>query len=327
MRVLLLVQKEQKVILDGLYAGIAANCDCDTRWLTDEEQANLKRYFCDHVEVSQYDRIVLFLRFKKEIKQARFIRTVPNLVILEHDACQNYMTSSKYKGKFSEHYKKMPWARIIVSGYQLSQKLQAEGFDAVFVPKGYDDRLLWNMNLERDIELGFVGGLKNPVYRDRAAFLGQLSAVEPIQILQAQPGEEYRKTLNRIKFFVCPDIGMGEYMIKTFEAMACGCIVCAYDQGYAETKMTGLEHGHNILLFKTIAELRSLLSDLRSNEHRVRMLRQSALTNLEKYTWGNAGKEVVSSLKPSLRVRKEESRPLSVKFKQWLFRKKSGPIQ
>jgi hypothetical protein len=37
---------------------------------------------------------VFFLRFKQEIRQVAFIRTIPNLVILEHDAYQNYIPAS-----------------------------------------------------------------------------------------------------------------------------------------------------------------------------------------------------------------------------------------
>ncbi|MEV1362763.1 hypothetical protein ABZR31_17990, partial [Pseudomonas aeruginosa] len=52
MKVLFLVQKEQRAILDRLYDGIAAHCECDTRWLSSEEQADLRGYFRKHVDVS-----------------------------------------------------------------------------------------------------------------------------------------------------------------------------------------------------------------------------------------------------------------------------------
>ena len=83
MKVLFLVQKDQRAILDRLYEGVAAHCDCDIRWLSSDEQRHLRRYFHREVDVSRYDRIVFFLRFKQEIRQVSFIRTLPNLVILE----------------------------------------------------------------------------------------------------------------------------------------------------------------------------------------------------------------------------------------------------
>jgi hypothetical protein len=88
MKILLLVQDEQRVILDKLYLAIAAAVEaCEIRRLDSAQQANLRRYFRD-IDVHSYDRIVLFLRFKKEIRQRRFLRTLPNLVFLEHDAYQ-----------------------------------------------------------------------------------------------------------------------------------------------------------------------------------------------------------------------------------------------
>ena len=82
MKVLFLVQKEQRAILDRLYDGVAAHCDCDLRWLSSDDQRNLRRYFRREVEVDKYDRIVFFLRFKQEIRQVGFIRTVPNLSLI-----------------------------------------------------------------------------------------------------------------------------------------------------------------------------------------------------------------------------------------------------
>ena len=81
MKTLFLVQKEQRVILDRFYDSICRNLsdnagDCDLRWLSSEEQADLKGYFAN-IDVNAYERIIFFLRFKKEIKQVKFIRTLP----------------------------------------------------------------------------------------------------------------------------------------------------------------------------------------------------------------------------------------------------------
>ena len=250
MKVLFLVQKEQRAILDRLYDGVAANCECDLRWLTSEDQRNLRRYFKREVQAERYDRIVFFLRFKQEIRQAAFIRTVPNLVILEHDAYQNYIPC-KYTGKFSAHYRKMPWARVISSGYTVSERLRQEGFDAVFVPKGYDEQLLADQGRERDIELAFVGSTNSVAYSGRKALLDELGQVENLVVTRTKSGEDYCNTLNRIQYFVSADVGMGEYMIKNFEAMACGCVLLAYDQGEAENRALGLQDMHNVVFMVT----------------------------------------------------------------------------
>ncbi len=43
MKVLFLVQKEQRAILDRLYEGIAEHCECDTRWLSSDRAAQPAR--------------------------------------------------------------------------------------------------------------------------------------------------------------------------------------------------------------------------------------------------------------------------------------------
>ena len=301
MKVLFLVQKEQRIILDRFYDAIADNCDMDIRWLNSHEQAHLRQYFKSNVKTESYDRIMLFLRFKKEIRQVSFIKTIPNLVILEHDAYQNYI-DCKYKGKFSKHYQQLPWARVLTSGATVTQQLQKEGFDAVFVPKGYDQELLHNLNAHRDIELGFVGSIKSATYSLRKAFLEQLAEQEDLLITRTKSGEEYLQTLNRIRFFVSADIGMGENMIKNFEAMACGCVLFAYDQGKEENRVLGFKDMHNIVLYQNISDFKEKLNILRSDKELCASIARNGQELAEqRYTFTQLGKAVVNALQPALR--------------------------
>lgn len=301
MKVLFLVQKEQRIILDHFYDAIADNCDMDIRWLSSHDQAHLRQYFKNNVKTESYDRIMLFLRFKKEIRQVGFIKTIPNLVILEHDAYQNYI-DCKYKGKFSKHYQQLPWARVLTSGATVTQQLQKEGFDAVFVPKGYDQKLLHNLNVQRDIELGFVGSIKSATYSQRKAFLEQLAEQEDLLITRTKSGEEYLQTLNRIRFFVSADIGMGENMIKNFEAMACGCVLFAYNQGQEENKALGFIDMHNIVLYRTLEEFRSKLALLREDNDLADKIAANGQALVEtKYSFAKIGRQIVESLKAPLR--------------------------
>lgn len=302
MKVLLLVQKEQRAILDRLYEGIAAHCECDLRWLTSAEQRNLRGYFRREVDVTQYDRIVFFLRFKQEIRQVSFIRTVPNLVILEHDAYQNYI-SCKYTGKFSAHYRKLPWVRIISSGFIVSERLRAEGFDAVFVPKGYDQSLLQDQGRERDIELAFVGSTNSVAYSGRKALLDELGQVENLVVTRTKSGEEYCDTLNRIKFFVSADVGMGEYMIKNFEAMACGCVLLAYDQGEGENSALGLRDMDTVVLYSNIPQLQAKLAVLRGDPQlAARIAANGRNLAMSQFSFATIGQRIVKELEPALRA-------------------------
>ncbi len=301
MKTLFLVQKEQRAILERLYDGIAHNCCCDTRWLDREEQANLRSYFNKNVDMTAYERIVFFLRFKQEIRQVPFIRSVQNLVILEHDAYQNYIPC-KYTGKFSKYYSKLPWARIISSGYKVTKRLQQEGYDAVFVPKGYDQTLLHDLKINRDIELAFLGSTKSAAYSGRKALLEELSQVENLIVTRTNSGEDYLNTMNRIKFFVSADVGMGEYMIKNFEAMACGCVLISYDQGQEENNALGFEDMKNLVLYKDIDELRSKLNTLRTSPYLANEIANNGRQLVERrFTFERLGADIVEAMRPPLR--------------------------
>ena len=303
MRVLFLVQKDQRAILDRLYDGVADHCECDLRWLISDEQRNLRSYFRREVDVAQYDRIVFFLRFKQEIRQVGFIRTVPNLVILEHDAYQNYIPC-KYTGKFSAHYRRLPWARVISSGFVVTERLRGEGVDAVFVPKGYDQTQLEDQGRERDIELAFVGSTNSVAYSGRKALLDELANVETLIVTRTKSGEEYRDTLNRIRFFVSADVGMGEFMIKNFEAMACGCVLLAYDQGEAESQALGLLDMHNVVFYQNIAQLQHKLALLRDDpELAQRIARNGRELAVSQFSFARIGQRIVEALSPALRAR------------------------
>lgn len=301
MKVLLLVQKEQRVILDRLYEGVAAHCECEVRWLDRDDQADLRDYFRRSVEVDGYDRIVFFLRFKQEIRQVSFIRSVPNLVILEHDAYQNYIPC-KYTGKFSAHYQRLPWARVISSGYMVSERLRQEGFDAVFVSKGYDQTLLRDLGRARDIELAFVGSTKSGAYSERKALLDELAGMENLVVTRTNSGEDYLNTLNRIRFFVSADVGMGEYMIKNFEAMACGCVLLAYDQGEAENRALGFVDMQNLVLYRNVAELRDKLVRLRGEpELAARIAAEGRALAEREYSFARVGQRIAQALQAPLR--------------------------
>lgn len=306
-KVLLLVQAEQRAILDRLYEGIQFHCNCDIRWLTAAQQADLKGYFQKEVDVKAYDRIMFFLRFKKEIRQFRFIRTIPNLVILEHDAYQNYIPG-KYQGLFSKHYRRLPGVRVISSGFSVTAQLREEGIDATFVPKGYDQELLQNLNLRRDIELGFVGSVKSGVYSARKKFLEELSAVEHLHAARTNSGKDYLSVLNRIRFFVSADIGMGEYMIKNFEALACGCVLFAYDQGEEENQALGFVDMHNVVLYRNLEGFRNKLQILRGDLQLCKEIsdrgRQLAEENFQFF---NLGKAVVAAAEKPLKDKNIES--------------------
>jgi glycosyltransferase involved in cell wall biosynthesis len=320
MKLLLIVMNERRALIDQLYTEISRGFDeCDIRRLEPDEQDDLATYFSKHVDIERYDRIAFMIRFKKIKKQTAFLQTIKNLVFIEFDNWQNY-AQVKNGGAFSRLYRTVPWCKVLATGYVVSRKLAAEGFDTEFAPKGYDHTVLRNLGHERPIELGFVGSTHNSIYKERVKLLKQISAREKLDVDFVESSALYLEKLNSIRFFLAPDKGFGEYMIKVFEAMACGCILVAYDQGEEENTAVGFKDMVNVVLFKEVDELFAKLDLLRKN---TALADQIALAGehlvRENNTFVKWGKRIADQVKLPMR-----ERVLPQSFFQRLFNFKAG---
>lgn len=263
MKVLALSSARREPDISCVYEELGRFVDLDLKLLSKDEQRNLKQFFRG-LDLAKYDRVLIGLHFKNIAKQAHVLRQIPGLLLYEEDACQNYLENSRWRGQFSRFYRSLPNARMIVTGAGTAEKLKAEGFNADFIPKGYDPRMVRSEVVERDIELGFIGRTASAAYAGRKALLDQLVELEPVQLLRTEPGRPYWEMLNRIKFFISADVGLGEYMAKNFEAMASGCVLFAWRQGIEE-RAIGLRDGIDLVLYSDVEELRTRLADLRSD--------------------------------------------------------------
>lgn len=316
LRLLWLTQYNEPHAFEVMAESLRQFMDVDIRKLEAEEQANLKKYFREKVDLNHYDRVMTILRAKKEMQQSRFMATIPGHIVLEYDACQNYMPNSKYRGKFSRHFKKLNGSRLIVSGYNVCEKLKSEGFEAYFLPKGYDDTVIDNFGLVRDIELGFIGKLsdKDPVYRPRKTMLDAIAASSGLQLLRTAQGEDYANTLNRIKIFVSADVGIGEYMAKNFEAMGAGCLLMTYSQGETENTALGFKDRENVVLYNNHEDFCIALDWLRANPDKIESIaRQGYLLAREKFSYSRQAEKIFEYIAPAVNKIKKPS-----VFKTWI---------
>jgi len=123
-------------------------------------------------------------------------------------------------------------------------------------------------------------------------------------VTRTKSGEDYCNTLNRIRFFVSADVGMGEYMIKNFEAMACGCVLLAFDQGEAENRALGLEDMHNVVLYDSIPVLQEKLRTLRADPaFAERIAANGRELAVSGFSFAQVGRSIVDHMMPPLRPR------------------------
>jgi len=263
MKVLALSAARREPDFSTVFKHLGRYVDLDLMVLDSAAQRHL-RSALRGTDLSRYQHILIDLHFRYILRQTGFLGSLPGLLIYEEDACQNYMKRSRWRGRFSRFYRALPNARIVVTGAGVAGRLASEGFDVTFIPKGYDPAMIFVEDSERDIELGFIGRTAGAVYSGRRRILKEIAANEPLRVLRTDPGEPYRNMLNRIRFFISADVGLGEYMSKNFEAMACGCILLAWRQRSEETAM-GLEEGAHLLLYSDVTELCGHLARLRSD--------------------------------------------------------------
>ncbi|MEN0108134.1 MAG: glycosyltransferase [Pseudomonas sp.] len=270
MRVLVLTAAQRLPDLSTFYAHLGEQLSLDIRRLTKPQQLDLRRTLRG-VAFADYQRTLVDLPFRHIHRQGPFLATLPGVLFYEEDACQNYLQHARHYRQFSALYAHVPQARVVVTGAQLAQRLCAEGVDARFVAKGYDAARVYFEPGERDIELGFIGRLASAEYAERRRLLLRLMACEPLRLLRTEPGADYRRMLNRIRLFVSADIGLGEYMAKNFEAMACGCLLLAWRQG-SEEQALGLREGEHLLLYSSLEELREHIDQLRADPQRLQRI-------------------------------------------------------
>ena len=275
MRVLILTAAQRLPDLSTLYAELTKYHGLEVLRLEKKAQRNLRKSL-KPLNLASFDRIVLDLPFKNVHRQTRFLARLNGLLVYDEDACQNYLSNSRWYGVFSQFYRRLPRARIVVTGASVAARLQAEGFAVSFAPKGYDPTRQYlqpeAVDLQqREIELGFIGRTASAAYAGRKELLEQLAASEPLQLLRTEPGAAYRQMLNRIRLFISADVGLGEYMAKNFEAMACGCVLLAWRQG-SEEPAIGLQDGQHLLLYNDLAELRGHIAALRNDPARAQRI-------------------------------------------------------
>ncbi|MNZ58976.1 hypothetical protein D3C78_769990 [compost metagenome] len=280
----------------------------ELRVLEKAEQRNLRRYLAG-LDLSLYDRVLVDLHFKNICRQTHCLSGIAGLLIYEEDACQNYLDNSRWRGRFSRFYRALPNARVVVTGAGVAERLREEGFAAHFIPKGYDPGMIYPEEIERDIELGFIGRTASAAYAGRKQLLDQLAAEDSLQVLRTAPGAPYRQMLNRIRYFVSADVGLGEYMAKNFEAMACGCVLLAWRQPGEEAAI-GLEEGKHLLLYSDVAELREHVAGLRANPDMAKAIAEGGRRFVEQHL---AHPRLAARLASLL----EEPWPVPVKVSGW----------
>jgi glycosyltransferase involved in cell wall biosynthesis len=249
----------------------------------------------------QYDRVIFDANIRRAGKEIFSLRNIPRLVLYEYDFCQNYQPESDYYHLYKVILKQLGEHRIIVSGAAIADDLTKEGFCASFVPKFYNCDKVYCMNQARDFEIAFVGRTKHKVYKKRRELLRKIVDQLGAQLIRTEEGKEYNEALNRIRFFISADIGLNEFMIKNFEAMAAGCVLCAYLASEKDAYELGFEDMENVVFYKSIEELADKLHLLRTEPDLARNIAENGRKLAEqRHSWKTRIESISEILKEPL---------------------------
>lgn len=280
-KILVLGQQDRDIDFAHLYAYLDTQNNIDVKVFAKSDIKQLKKTL-GKLNTGSYDRVLLDLPFAKTIKAVSALRKLPGLIIFEEDACQNFLPSSKWRGAFEKAYRSLPNATLVMCGYNTASRYQAIGFKPCVIPKGFDSDALLNTHSERDIELAFIGRTQSAVYSERLALLNSVASHFELATLRTASSAEYRDTLNRIQLFLSADVGLGEYMAKNFEAMACGCTVIACHQGGFEEEQLGFRDMENIVLYKNHEEAIAKIQRLKTEPELAQRIAAAGQTLVEK---------------------------------------------
>lgn len=299
MKILVLVSEKRKPDNTALYEILTKKHDLHIIRLDRKKQKWL-RWHLRNTDFSSYDAVISDLHFKNIYKQWRFFKRLDNLYFLEEDACQNFLEESKWHQTFSSFYLHLPKANVFASGYLTNKKLCNEGIKSHFIPKAYDHTVIKNNNNERDIKFGFIGNIENSVYRRRKETLLSIREILDLRIIKTKPGKDYVIMLNRIEYFISADTGLDEYMIKNFEAMAAGCILCAWKQGGGEESALGLEDMKNCILYSNRIELLEKINTVNNNKLKKNIIlknsKKHVINNFSYHAQGKNISKVLNSI-------------------------------
>ena len=311
LKVLIVSRQERSRSFATLFDGIAEHFDTTVIKL-DKLQIRDFSNTVNGLGCGGYDRVVFDVPLRRIGRHYKVLRKISGLILYEEDAWQEFSKHSKYYNNFIRIYQSIGACRLVLTGYNIGERIKSTGLDVAIVPKAYDENHLRNLGVERDIALGFVGRIKNRIYRDRCPFLESLVADYGLQMLRTDPGDEYLQVLNRIKIFVSADPGFLEYMAKNFEAMACGCLLFASRQGGIEEDRLGFKHMENVVLYNDPDDARQRLSMLKENPALVTAIaRKGEALVRERHTLGARVPPFVEAIRAEIKPVQILHRPAS----------------
>lgn len=263
------------------------------------EEKGWPQRLSDLPDGGKFDVVIWRVRLRLLVHRPVFDwESYPGLrVMLDHDTCRNYpelWPESLVRGAWPPVVRRQRFDLVLVSGKRVCQLLRDDGVPAVWMPKAYEARWLFDKGEQRQ-GVGYYGSL----YPARRAMLQHLERAPTAVRLFRCPERELNDHLNRyLGVVICnmgavPD-GTGraisrltaapEAMLKNFEVAAAGTApLCDPTPDLADL---GFIDGVTAVVYSTFEDLVDRLHAYLDQPDRLRDVgRQAAELVRERHTW------------------------------------------
>ena len=144
--------------------------------------------------------------------------------------------------------------------------------------------------------------------------LNDIARLIPLEFPRAEPGQGYNDLLNKIVYFISSDAGLGEYMIKNYEALAAGCLLCTY-RIPSEDGLIGFKDMVNVVLYSSAEELVEKINLIENSRELKKTIIKNGLKLTKEHAFQNHAGIILDALSPSLVITQENDQFFRKLFK------------
>ena len=274
MKVLWLTLAENREACYGLTERLMQLFELTSRWLTPKEARNVAKAIGGK-QIKQFDRIVMQLPLALLLKQAAYLRCIPNLVLLVPELPEALKQGSGDAQKFLKLMDQMPWVRLLLPAAEGIEALQKKDLDLGVVPMGFNGLWYKDKGDSRSIHAAVFADVESPPLRERKSLVFEVKTQNRLQIFDPVESQALAEQLNQVGIAVCNDQGCAQYRALNFQAMASGAALMTWDRGAAENRLVGFRDMVNVMLYQDAKSAQAKINFLKRHPEELDSIRES----------------------------------------------------
>ena len=130
LKVLIVSRQERSRSFATLFDGIAQHFDTTVIKLSKLQIRNFANTV-NGLGCADYERVIFDVPLRRIGRHYKVLRKITGLILYEEDAWQEFSKHSKYYNKFTRIYQSIGACRLIMTGYNIGERIKSTGLDVV----------------------------------------------------------------------------------------------------------------------------------------------------------------------------------------------------